>query len=1492
MKIRFLFHLGLTLAAVTPPSLLAFQPPAQAPLPNFDSRKSAAAAAAAPANPQQPAAASLLGSRVNGLSLQPDPRTGSVRWLAAQRGFLTGVGGAGRALDRAALDALPANDPHRVVKAFVNEYAALFGHDAGALESASLKVDAATPASGLRTVIWQQRLDQIYVYGGLFVGQLTRNDELVSVSDRLVPNLPLAAAGIPNRAQLISAPPLTAVAALQRAAENLGEAPGALVPESLGAAAGAERKESFRASRLVGDAHAQLVWLPLNASQLQLCWQIILTSRARPEMYLLLVNAQSGEVQLRRCLTAYISDATYNVYTTNSPAPFSPSLSSPSTFQAGAVPRTLVTLSALNPVASPNGWINDGDNETLGNNVDAHLDRNDDNQPDLPRPQGNPSRVFNFPLSLSQAPTSYGDASVVNLFYWNNFVHDKTYELGFTEAFGNFQTDNFGKGGAGGDAVQADGQDGGGFNNANFATPPDGYPGRMQMYIFDSPTPDRDGDLDSEIMIHEYGHGVSNRLLGGGDGISELQPGGMGEGWSDFYALSLLTNPEADPNAEYASGAYASYRLGGLDQNYYFGIRRYPYTTDMNKNPLTLKDIDPTQADPHAGVPISPIFGGTPADEVHNMGEVWCVTLWEARANLIEKLGPALGNQTMLQLVTDGLKLAPPNATFLEARDGILKADEVMTGGDNLSELWLAFAKRGMGFSATVPPADTASGVQEAYDVPDFVVVGPPDGVLEVKETPVSSSALFGGVTNVISLRITDGKSVTNATISATLSLGGTLNFRNDGVAPDLSANNAIYTARYVTPNLNTNVTLTLVISAPEKETTTNLVSYVIVPIPTNDNFTNAAKVATSGGAFITNNKRATMELNEPLHAGVASVAASLWWNFTPASTGAVLIDTAGSTFNTVLAVYTNNTLTTLGSVVSTNDVGSRQQAYLYLNGTAGVTYRIAAASYDTNSTGTLRLAITPGGIPDTNPPSVTVLSPPSGLTIASNRVTITGTAIDPDPNPSGLRQVEFRLLRAAGSSEGRGDVSGGSAVASLVSTNWSRTLGLFEGLNNIEVTVKDVAGNRSTPVTLQVTSRPLNPPNDFFVNAVVLDGTAGTNTANTTTATKEVGEPNHAGNPGGKSAWWTYQPPADGELVLSTTNSTFDTLLGVYTGSAVNALTTIASNDDAPGATGISGLAVAVRSNQVYRIAVDGYGGASGAVFLEYQFTPATVYRLTVNAGAGGGVTPGSQDVKAGNSVSLTATPDPGYQFSQWSGDLISLAPTLVVPMTGNRTVTANFLPIVFTDGFESGGFAGLGWTTAGNVPWIVEGTNVAAGSFAARSGVIGGGQSSSLLLNRNYRAGVGSFSFRVSSEPGWDVLTFLLDGVVQQQWSGEIDWTSYSFPVSAGVHAMEWRYAKDMNNSVGMDAAFIDNVNLPLVVPAGATTPAQLTALRQSDGLVYLQLLGQTNQFYQVQASADLVNWETIATTVTTAGYAYILDPASGTNPLQFYRAVSPAP
>jgi extracellular elastinolytic metalloproteinase len=139
---------------------------------------------------------------------------------------------------------------------------------------------------------------------------------------------------------------------------------------------------------------------------------------------------------------------------------------------------------------------------------------------------------------------TYANASVTQLFYTANLYHDLLYTLGFNEAAGNFETSNGALGGKGGDAVILNAQDGSGTNNANFATPVDGQAGRMRMYMWDTATPNRDCSFDASVIIHEYTHGLSNRLTGGPANsacLSVFESSSMGEGWGDFmYGSSLL----------------------------------------------------------------------------------------------------------------------------------------------------------------------------------------------------------------------------------------------------------------------------------------------------------------------------------------------------------------------------------------------------------------------------------------------------------------------------------------------------------------------------------------------------------------------------------------------------------------------------------------------------------------------------------------------------------------------------------------------------------------------------------------------------------------------------------------------------------------------------------------------------------------------------------------------------------------------------------------
>lgn len=699
----------------------AVLPPEHGVLPDFDHRPRVTHVSDAA---QSRATHARATSRVPDLTVDLDPVLGTPAWVRSARGFLTAPTQPAHPSNARTTQLAP-EDPDRALKGFLEEHRALFRHGPESLDGARVTRDSTSPHSGLRTVVWEQAVAGVPVFEGRLIAHTTSRGALAGVSSRFHPTP--AQASQPahgTREDLLALPPITAPAAIERAARSVRvsmdpRAVTPLDPEPDGPA----RRQRFQAPPLRGEVTARLAWLPIDDTELRLCWELLVTRPVRSELFRVLVDAQTGEVWLRQSLTRHAADAQFRVWTSDSPTPFSPGWTSPNTNLPPVVARQWVGTNGLDFLAGPLGWIDDFDNETRGNNVDAHLDLDDDNLPDLPRPQGSPWRVFDYPVNLALAPAANSEAAVVQLFYWCNWIHDRLYELGFTEAAGNFQQDNFGRGGVGGDAVQADAQDGGDVNNANFGTPPEGTAPRMQMHVFTPATPDRDACFDAEVVLHEYVHGLTERLVGGGVGISLLQSAGLAEGWSDFYALALLSEPGDDPHGVYPLGAYISHLLRGARDTYYFGIRRYPYCTDLTRNPLTFKDIDPVQASAHTGVPRNVIGGG--AVEVHSQGEVWCMTLWEARARLVDRLGHAQGNRQMLEIVTDALSLSPPSPNFVQARDAVIQADLVLTGGANYRDLWSAFAKRGLGVGAFAPNAVTTGGVIESFGVPDDFLVRP-----------------------------------------------------------------------------------------------------------------------------------------------------------------------------------------------------------------------------------------------------------------------------------------------------------------------------------------------------------------------------------------------------------------------------------------------------------------------------------------------------------------------------------------------------------------------------------------------------------------------------------------------------------------------------------------------------------------------------------------------------------------------------------------------
>ena len=596
----------------------------------------------------------------------------------------------------------------------------------------NLKVAAeyANPNGNLSFAQLDQFVGGIPVFNGTVKAGFTKNGEMFRVINNLAPALDESA---------VSSDFGTVDAAVQ-AAFNYVSRPLKAEDLQFNAAASSENKVKFGTGDFA--TVAEKFYFPTEPGVIRPAWQIL--EWEDKAAFLLVVDAETKTLLWRKNISNdQTQPATYNIYNDDSPQPFTPGPTAPNGAQGTPISRTNMTLVGNEPPNAFNnlGWITDGNNTTNGNNVEAGVDRVTPNGIDnVVTGSGNRQFIFNYTPDISTTTggdalgADYQNGVVTNLFYWNNVYHDRLYRAGFTEAAGNFQNDNFGRGGAGNDRVSAEAQDYSGTNNANMATPPDGYRPRMQMYIFPGGAALRDGDLDNEVMLHEATHGVSNRLHGNGSGLLTDMAASMGEGWSDFYARTILATADEPLDGVYTTGAYVTYKIGsniGLGtfvNNGFYGIRRFPYvlksiTGGANNrplNPLTFRDIDPAQQDLTRGAyPKSSIIGSS-ATEVHNAGEVWCMTLMEVRARLIQRLGFSAGTAKTLQIVTDGMKLAPVNPTFLQERDAILAGARAGGTIADVEDIWQGFAVRGMGFSARINNP-VGNVVVESFDLPNAV---------------------------------------------------------------------------------------------------------------------------------------------------------------------------------------------------------------------------------------------------------------------------------------------------------------------------------------------------------------------------------------------------------------------------------------------------------------------------------------------------------------------------------------------------------------------------------------------------------------------------------------------------------------------------------------------------------------------------------------------------------------------------------------------------
>ncbi len=641
-----------------------------------------------PAKGSQPAsqhrAIQAFRAEMPDIRIEVDDRTGATRTITNAMGTLSKPAESGF-------------DPELVARTFLEAQREALGLQPGDLEEMVLVDHVETDLTGSNHFYFQQTHFGIPAYGAQLQVHVGADGSVEGVNNSFLPDLAYAVNAL--------APSVDAELAVTGGVEHLGRS------FTVHEAVETKLSESRRATRIrttgVRDERvdAELMWLPIAAGDARLVWYFLIDPMHEPSVYEMTVDAITGDVWTRFDQT---STATHRAFLLPRESPYTASGSIPNDGRG-------VLISLGNP---PAGW-HETDTTSYtthrGNNVHAYSDISGFAVPTTAQPDCGVNLSCSFPLHFPSGIRSYTDASISQLFYTVNTVHDTHYRYGFDEQAGNFQEDNFGLGGDDGDPVLALTQ--GPMNSPLPNTPgnigPHWIPTRdgtsprlvMPLWRFDGP-PTRDTAWDNLVTVHEYGHGISSRLIGGPDTVSclnNVQSRGLGEGWSDFLGL-WYTAESSDRGTDgrgvgqWAMGEPASHR----------GLRPQRYSTSNSVNNHTYRTI-------------------TQDTRTHSVGAVWAQALWEVHWALVDQYGfdsrlkdvwRRKGNHRSMRYVTDGMKRTACNPDFLDARDGVIEAVGAYRGGEDRCLVWDAFAKFGLGTNARSGGSNTYSNVANGFQIP------------------------------------------------------------------------------------------------------------------------------------------------------------------------------------------------------------------------------------------------------------------------------------------------------------------------------------------------------------------------------------------------------------------------------------------------------------------------------------------------------------------------------------------------------------------------------------------------------------------------------------------------------------------------------------------------------------------------------------------------------------------------------------------------------
>lgn len=631
-------------------------------LPDYDSRSVAGKVST---SPQVSAALERLRGQAGPLTARINPLTGGVRLLSAQRGFLT---------------ARASGAPAGIVTGFLAANADILGLNPSDVQSLVRTREYSGFTETITHIDLSQFIGGIRVFEAGVKAHVARGGEIVFLTSNAVP---LRGA--------LPAARLSAAEAALLAVDNIRPEV-AFVPQVKSGPSGPDQATVFAASGLNSDVTARLVFFP-HVNELRTAWQTYVEPQGFPQAYVVLIDAVSGELLLRRNTHQY-AEGVGNVHQSDATAAADARLPDESPKGPGNCPPVDNFLNRdLNSQFRDPATVLGTTGRLQGNNV--HVWRSNTGAEGALGTQDG-GGVFHFDFGFNTA-----SGIETHLFFASNFIHDFFYDLGFDEASGNFQENNFGRGGLGADSLNANAR-APGRNNANFSTPPDGAKPTMNMFLWDGVgcwaqdvdgdgTQDLDGDLDMDIVYHEFHHGVSHRL---NTSFGGNEAGAIGEGGSDFFAYTI--------NNDTNLGEYSA------PPN---GIRSVNAKTYANW---------------------TCIFGIF--CEPHDNGEIWANVMWDIReryrTDLTNGTEAASINESHLTYI-NGLRLSPANPTMLELRDSMLQDDLNRNassdpgGSENYCRLWDEFAGRGMGLNAQ-DTKDTGSNTVVADFTVPAVCLGPP----------------------------------------------------------------------------------------------------------------------------------------------------------------------------------------------------------------------------------------------------------------------------------------------------------------------------------------------------------------------------------------------------------------------------------------------------------------------------------------------------------------------------------------------------------------------------------------------------------------------------------------------------------------------------------------------------------------------------------------------------------------------------------------------